>query len=101
MHHFSRWKDSWVAAILALNLLHLFSFFSQGLYNKCAEPSGPNIYPAVDKNASFFFEKVFLKGTSLADHSMQQHKTVLQIAKYFFFWVFKELHLCNSYYTIL
>ena len=44
----------------------------------------PNIKPAVDNNAWFFFEKVFLKGISPADHSLQQHKTVLQIAKCFF-----------------
>ena len=45
---------------------------------------------------------VFLReSTSPADQSLQQHKTVLQIAKYFFFWVFEDLHLCNSYYTIL
>ena len=34
----SRWNDSWVAVILAFNLFHLFSFSSQGLYNRCAKP---------------------------------------------------------------
>ena len=38
----------------------------------------------VENNAWFFFEKVFLKGNSPADHSLQQHKTVLQIANYYF-----------------
>ena len=62
--------------------------FSQGLYNRCGKPSllivRPNIYPAVENNTWFFFRKVFLKGTSPADHSLQQHKTVLQIVNYFF-----------------
>ena len=43
--------------------------------------SSPNIYPIIENNAGFFFEKVFLKGTSPADHSLQRQKTVLQLAK--------------------
>ena len=55
--------------------------------------------PPVENNAWFFFEKVFLKGTSPGD--LQQLKTVLQIVNYFFLLVFEDLHPCNSYYTIL
>ena len=90
---------------LGFKLVTIPHLFLQGLYNRCGKPSflrvRPNIYPAVQNNAWFFFEKVFLKGTSPADHSLQQHKTVLQIVNYFFFWVFEDLHPCNSYYTIL
>ena len=57
--------------------------------------------PPVENNAWFFFEKVFLKGTSPGDRSLQQLKTVLQIVTYFFLLVFEDLHPCNSYYTIL
>ena len=83
MHLFPRRNDSWVAVILPLNLLHLLSFYSQGLYNRCGKPSflrvRPNIYPAVKNNALFFFEKVFLKGTSPVYGSLQQHKPVLPL----------------------
>ena len=65
-----------------------FRLFSQGLHNRCGKPSilrvQPNIYPTIENNAGFFFEKVFLKGTSPADHSLQQQKTVLQLAKSIF-----------------
>ena len=106
MHLSPRWKDSWVAVILALNLLHILSFFRKVCIIDVASllflRGRPNKYPAAENNAWFFFEKVFLKGTSPADHSLQKHKTVLQIAKYFFFvWLFEDLHPYNSYYAIL
>ena len=107
MHLFPRWNDSWLAVILALNLLHLFSFFRTVCVIDLAkllflEFNQICIHPAtVVSNAWFFFEKVFLQDTSPADHSLQQHKTVLQIAYHFFFWVFEDLHPYNSYYTIL
>ena len=53
---------------------------------------------AARNNTSFFFEKIFLKGTSPVDHILQQRKTMLQLTKYFFFWVFEELPHYNSYY---
>ena len=56
--------------------------------------------PHCQNNPSFFFEKVFLKGISPVDHTLQQHKNVLQL-KYFFFWVFENLPYYNSYYTTL
>ena len=60
------------------------------------------IYTPLSKTMlPFFCEKVFLKGTSPVDLSLQQHKTVLQIAKYFFFWGFEDLPHYNSYYTFL
>ena len=46
--------------------------------------SSTKYIPHYRKNAGFFFEKVFLKGTSPADHSLQQQKTVLQLAKSIF-----------------
>ena len=60
----------------------------------------PNIYPTVEKNASLFFEKVLLKGTSPVDHSQQHHKTVLEL-KYFFFKIFEDLRYYYSSYTFL
>ena len=57
--------------------------------------------PCSQKQCFVFFEKVFLKGISPVDHSLQQHKTVLQLAKYFFFWVFENLPHYNSYYTFV
>ena len=88
MHLFPRWKDSLVAVVLALKLLHFLSFFSQGLYNRYGKPSilrvKPNIYPTVENNAWFYFEKVLLEGTFPGDHTLQQRKTVLQLAKSIF-----------------
>ena len=87
MHHFPRCKDPWVAVILALNLLHRFSFFRkvwQQMWQAFFLKVRPKIYPAAEKNASFFFEKIFLKDICPPDHTLQQHKTVLQIAKNFF-----------------
>ena len=83
MHHFPRCKDYWVAVILALNLFHLFSFFRKVCTIDVASLR-PNIYHAFENNASLFFEKVFLKCAFPADDSLQQHKTVLHFAKYFF-----------------
>ena len=62
----------------------------------------PNIASTVDcmkNNASFFFEKILLKGIYPVDHILQQHKTMLQLTNYFFFWVFENLPHYNSYYT--
>ena len=58
----------------------------------------------VENNAWFYFEKVLLEGTSPGDDTLQQRKTVLQLTKsifLFIFWVFEDLPRCNSYYTIL
>jgi len=53
----------------------------------------------------FFFKKIFLKGISWIYYSLQQLKTVLQLTKYFFFWVFCDLTPLppqyNSYYLFL
>ena len=61
-----------------LKLVTFSQLFSQGLCNRCCKPSflrvRPNIYPAVENNAWFFFKKVFLKGTSPVDHGLRKHK---------------------------
>ena len=49
----------------------------------------------------FLRQKVFLKGTSPVDHSLQQHKTVLQLAAYFFSFGCLWITHYNSYYTFL
>ena len=38
----------------------------------------------VENNAWFYFEKVLLEGTSPGDHTLQQRKTMLQLAKSIF-----------------
>ena len=107
MHVFPRWNDSWVAVILALNLLHLFSFFRKVCVIDVAsllfwEFDQLHIHPTLLSNAWFFFEKVFLKGTSPADHIVSSNtKPCYKLLSIFFFWVFEDLHPCNSYYTIL
>ena len=74
--------------VFGLDLISSFQLFSQSLHNRGGKPSilrvQPNIYPTIENNAGFFFEKVFLKGTSPADHSLQQQKTVIQLANRIF-----------------
>ena len=68
--------------------LSSFQLFSQGLHNRCGKPCilrvQPNIYPTVESNTWFYFKKVLLEGTSPGDHTLQQQKTVLQLAKSIF-----------------
>ena len=59
--------------------------------------SSTKYVPHCQKRFVFLRESI-LKRYSPVDHSLQQHKTVLQL-KYFFFWVLEDLTYYNSSYT--
>ena len=96
----SRCEDEWPTLHTALSSLKWFlgrryfgfQFFSAFFGKSCVINVARvpffriwlNIFSAFKKNASLFWKKVFLKGTSWIFHSLQQLKTVLQLTKYFF-----------------